>query len=103
MQRKHVPLKGSLVYHSTKTALRSTRVAHADSLLALVLSFKELQAPILDDEAWLSDVQYSEKNPREVPLVGNTQLDLCVWTTNRLHAYELLAEILSSSDDDKIS
>eukprot|EP00971_Amphidinium_carterae_P119341 2363779-Amphidinium_carterae.1 len=43
----------------TSTANIVTWVASPDSRVSLAWSFKELQAPILDDETWLSDVQPS--------------------------------------------
>eukprot|EP00971_Amphidinium_carterae_P188703 3745738-Amphidinium_carterae.1 len=55
-----------------KRQSKGTRVAHAADRAAL--SIKELQAPILDDEAWLSDVQTSEKDARGGTL-GNAKVE----------------------------
>eukprot|EP00971_Amphidinium_carterae_P340733 6479197-Amphidinium_carterae.1 len=78
-----------------------TRVAHpADRT---VLFIRELQAPILDDKTWLSDMRTSETDAKGGTL-GNTKVEAlgedgetAPLSTDRLQ------EGLSSSDDDSFS
>eukprot|EP00971_Amphidinium_carterae_P167856 3325626-Amphidinium_carterae.1 len=60
------------------------------------MSLKELQAPILDDEAWLADAQPSEPSGTQVGT-------LCVDDETTSLSTDYLREDLSSSDNDVIS
>eukprot|EP00971_Amphidinium_carterae_P141997 2812620-Amphidinium_carterae.1 len=67
----------SVVFYKTpaafdQKAIRGVRVAHPADRAALHI--RELQAPILDDEAWLADMQTSETDAKGGTL-GNTKVE----------------------------
>eukprot|EP00971_Amphidinium_carterae_P164495 3261492-Amphidinium_carterae.1 len=74
---------------SAKKQSGVTRVAHPHG--RAFWPFKDLQAHILDDETWFSDVQHLKQPPREVPVAilrwklwgRMVKPPLCQWIASR--------------------